>query len=300
MKLLIDCSNHLPFFSTSNAVYSMNTKILVCITSLLGCAAAVSAQSTIVSFTGNSQIMGNVALGGVDSLLVPGSSISPAAPDYTGQAFSGGVRATNTTVGTWQIESVIRGGPNMSAQNWISALTASTEGAAAKFHRGVIFFEQANFLEYNTLPGGVGLQSLAVAVTRSSGNPSRFGFVIQADGAYFLSEPVTYSQTSGTGFDPFFVNGHYLSIADAADATWLSFDPEVSYSAIGGAANPDLSRVTGVGIWFENERAGGSNLGLGFHVTGIEITAIPEPSTYAMLFGLFTLGFVAWRRRKTA
>ena len=32
----------------------------------------------------------------------------------------------------------------------------------------------------------------------------------------------------------------------------------------------------------------------------VSLTAIPEPSTYAALAGLFGLGFVAWRRRQTA
>ncbi|MCD8482534.1 MAG: PEP-CTERM sorting domain-containing protein [Verrucomicrobia bacterium] len=37
-------------------------------------------------------------------------------------------------------------------------------------------------------------------------------------------------------------------------------------------------------------------------VNDIELTTllytIPEPSTYAALFGLLALGFVAWRRRR--
>lgn len=31
-----------------------------------------------------------------------------------------------------------------------------------------------------------------------------------------------------------------------------------------------------------------------------DLTMVPEPSTYAALFGILALGFVAWRRRKTA
>ncbi|MCD8481503.1 MAG: PEP-CTERM sorting domain-containing protein [Verrucomicrobia bacterium] len=35
------------------------------------------------------------------------------------------------------------------------------------------------------------------------------------------------------------------------------------------------------------------------HVGGINnLTVIPEPSTYAAIFGLVMLGFVAWRRRR--
>lgn len=37
-----------------------------------------------------------------------------------------------------------------------------------------------------------------------------------------------------------------------------------------------------------------------FAVTGVSISAVPEPSTYAALAGLAALGFVAWRRRQRA
>ncbi|MEI2420194.1 hypothetical protein V6O07_07960, partial [Arthrospira platensis SPKY2] len=117
------------------------------------------------------------------------------------------------------MENIARGGPSMPAQTWISAITGATSGPDAKFHHGVIFFSQADFLNFSTESGGVGLQSLSVAVQRSSGNPSRFGFVIESGGSYFLSDPVTYNQTLGGGFNPLFVNGHFLSIEDAASAT---------------------------------------------------------------------------------
>ena len=37
-----------------------------------------------------------------------------------------------------------------------------------------------------------------------------------------------------------------------------------------------------------------------FTVNSLTISAIPEPSTYAALFGLAALGLVAWRRRRSA
>jgi len=33
------------------------------------------------------------------------------------------------------------------------------------------------------------------------------------------------------------------------------------------------------------------------HINAVELTAVPEPSTYALLFGIITLGAVAYRRR---
>jgi hypothetical protein len=276
----------------------MKNKLILSISTFLCLCAAATAQITIVNFGGSGMVDSNQGLDGNGSLLDPNTSISPAA-GYLGQTFYGGVVATNTTVGTWQIDNnVARGGAGMPVLDWVSAVTSSTViGAGTKFHRGIVFFQQSDFLAYNSLAGGVELTSLSVAVHRSSGNPSRFGFVIEADGAYFISNPVTYNQFSGTGFNANFTNGHYLNIADASAATWLAFDPEASLSVIGAVASPDLTKVTGVGVWFENERASNSDAGLGFHMTGIEVVAIPEPSTYAALFGVFALGLVMWRRR---
>ena len=70
--------------------------------------------------------------------------------------------------------------------------------------------------------------------------------------------------------------------------------------SLAGAASPDLNNVVGLGIWFDNVRAGDATSGMGFYVTDIQLTAIPEPRTYAALFGLLALGAVVWRRRKTA
>lgn len=266
----------------------------------LAAASVASAQLSIVSFGGAGMVSANQSLGGNGSLLDPNTAISPAS-GYTGQTFYGGVQAVNTSVTTWQIDNNTgRGGASMPALDWITATQATTvDGAGVKFHRGVVFFQQADFLNYSTQSGGVTLQSLSVAVTRTSGSPSRFGFVIEADGAYYLSNPVTYNQNSGTGFNANFTNGHWLNIADVTAASWQTFDPELSYLPTGIAATTiDFTKVTGVGVWFENERASNSTLGLGFHITGLEAVAIPEPSAYAALLGLGVLGLAVARRRR--
>jgi len=43
-----------------------------------------------------------------------------------------------------------------------------------------------------------------------------------------------------------------------------------------------------------------NNLVVSFDITSVAISAVPEPSTYAALLGLAALGFVGWRRRKSA
>ena len=51
---------------------------------------------------------------------------------------------------------------------------------------------------------------------------------------------------------------------------------------------------------FGNESAEGGSLGFSAYSATLNVTtaAVPEPSTYAMIFGAIALGFVAYRRRK--
>ncbi|MCC5807205.1 MAG: PEP-CTERM sorting domain-containing protein [Opitutales bacterium] len=268
-----------------------------------GCCLLATANATIIaSFGGSGMVSENQGLGG-NPTPDYSDAISPAS-GYTGQTFYGGVVPTNTTVDSWFISnSVARGGVGMPALDWISAETGSTtDGAGTKFHRGVVLFQQSDFLNYSTNPGGVTMDdtsSMQVAVQRSSGNPSRFGFVVQtSESDFYVGGITTYDQFSGTGFDPNFTNGHFLSISDPTSLDWFALNTTTHQQ--GASATVDFSSIIGVGVWFENERASNSAAGLGWHMTGIEITAIPEPTTYAALFGLLAIGFVLVRRRVRA
>ncbi|MCD8483748.1 MAG: PEP-CTERM sorting domain-containing protein [Verrucomicrobia bacterium] len=88
-------------------------------------------------------------------------------------------------------------------------------------------------------------------------------------------------------------------VAQTGSSVTLSASP----IAIGAGAGPTLEPS-----WVQAFPAGVYLLQLEFTGQGSQrnsigdfsMTAIPEPSTYAALFGLLALGFVAWRRRRKA
>ncbi|MCC5788013.1 MAG: PEP-CTERM sorting domain-containing protein [Opitutales bacterium] len=61
---------------------------------------------------------------------------------------------------------------------------------------------------------------------------------------------------------------------------------------------PDSSLQNGESLFirWNNNRAANNDGGMGFNE--INLTVIPEPSTYAAIFGLAALGMIVWRRRR--
>ncbi|MCC5789289.1 MAG: PEP-CTERM sorting domain-containing protein [Opitutales bacterium] len=51
-------------------------------------------------------------------------------------------------------------------------------------------------------------------------------------------------------------------------------------------------------VTFSNLDGSSGNAGHRVMVDNVQVTAIPEPSTYAAIFGLFALGMIVWHRRK--
>lgn len=252
-------------------------------------------QLIVVDFGGTNMVSQNQALGlGVD-LANP---ISPSS-GYNGQAFYGGITEINAPVAEWQISNDIQPHSGAPLGDWIRASRGATEGADAKFHHALIFFKQADFLNYGSLSGGVTLNEdtpMSFYAKRTSGNPSEIGFVLQTseqDNPFYIYTVEYNDSQQGGGA------GHLLSLSDPTSVQWQSYDPLAGLNSIGANATPDFTKVTGMGVWFENERAGNNNAGLTFHVTDIEFSAIPEPSTMSLVLASL-LGLLAARFRRRA
>jgi hypothetical protein len=254
---------------------------------------SLSAQSTIVSFSGTGLVTSNQNLGSKGSFVYDASTAISPASGYTGQTFYGSIASTNETTApltTWQIfNNLDIGGP----LDRIGISNGGTTSGAERSHYGLIMFQQADFLGgLNT--GTVSLNSttsLSYGVRRTGGNPSQAAFVIQNATGYFISSPTTLTNNQANGFDA-------VTLNDPTATSWLSYDPTTNISTIGGAATPVLDGITAVGLWFSNTRASDSSSFMGFYVQNIEFKAVPEPSAFALLAGALTLGVVMVRRRR--
>jgi hypothetical protein len=255
------------------------------------------AQVNVISYSGTGQVTSNMDLGGI-GLFDTNAPISPAT-DYAGPRFFGGVAtsdATNAPISEWRIFNDLFFGNIPLTSDWIGVATPSTLIGPAKHHYAFLHFRQADFADLSTLAGGVRLNadtSLSFRARRTGGNPSFARFVVETDAGFFVSSSTELTAGQANGVE-------LIVLADPTSTNWFAYDPDASLSVIGGAASPDLNNVVGLGIWFDNVRAGDATSGMGFYVTDIQLTAIPEPRTYAALFGLLALGAVVWRRRKTA
>ena len=97
-------------------------------------------------------------------------------------------------------------------------------------------------------------------------------------------------------------------IEDAAEAV-LSFNGGNSYDIFAGSAtettggSTDFHTITETFVAGQEitlSVSGSAAAGENFSLQAFTITpsAIPEPSTYALMFGVLALGFVIWRQRK--
>ena len=139
----------------------------------------------------------------------------------------------------------------------------------------------------------------------------------------FMEFTITNNSGSDISFDKFHVDllawrpnsstGFNLTVVSGGLTTGLAASGSLTH--IGGVALTqdqheefDLD-LTGLAdntlantesVVFRFETTGGTGSGSGHHtfVDNIAFTAVPEPSTYALLGGLFALSFVAMRRRK--
>jgi len=81
------------------------------------------------------------------------------------------------------------------------------------------------------------------------------------------------------------------------DLTWTAFTGFGITDTTGGAA-ADTDNIISVGAYFSSSIDAGGGNWTGAKLQYFEVTAIPEPGTYALLGGLLALGHVMVRRRR--
>lgn len=142
------------------------------------------------------------------------------------------------------------------------------------------------FFEASTT--GLTLDSLSITANRNSAATTQeFRWVVQLGSDYYSSEglavPDDFSQ---------------VVLSDPSTLDWFSYSPETdltSGSIAGTASTLDFTNLSGAGWYFYAQDGGRSNLR--FDVSEFTVTAVPEPSSFALLAGISALGWISLRRR---
>lgn len=274
----------------------MKIHILSILSLLLGSAAAVSGSITVVQFggdyvdanvnfsrgwTGTVGGVGTVAFDNSQPLLNLGGSANVYGAAYR-EVWSGG-NANLVNNDNWD-------GTNDILQ--LDGTVVNTDGNRP--FAAMFYWRKPDFLnggDATTLSIGTGSQLTFRASDGQAGGYNMHWLVQGGDGTFYLSQ-TGITLPGGNVFQTHTADGTtLLSLA------WVEFDPTSSIYMNPGSASavvPDFSDVIALGVYAHNAIYGGR---IQARVTQFEAVVIPEPSFYAALFGLLSMGMVIWRRR---
>ncbi|MCD8481976.1 MAG: PEP-CTERM sorting domain-containing protein [Verrucomicrobia bacterium] len=131
---------------------------------------------------------------------------------------------------------------------------------------------------------------------RTSGTQFEIGLSNRSNSA------VTYASDLLDAGSTYFLVGSY-DLENFTSELWLNpdsstFGSAVPTSTLSATGGTDLATISQFLIRGANGSPAMTMDELRIGSTWASVTPIPEPSTYAALFGLLALGFVAWRRRR--
>lgn len=245
------------------------------------------------TFTGDDALR-EIAFSDVTPVLAPSAS-------YTGPAIYGGHQwltfsATDAEVNTDILFRARDGGVNDLLQDYIQ----SNSGGLISAYNHVYMFQSAvSVLD----SGSTWTLNIASPFGTQDDNPSAFAqadgtgtrghWLVKDNGTYYISQ-VSLSHNDADLNVPHVLNGvdsTNWAVADFSGSYWNQATSTLTYNPVASFNNVEF-----VGFYTEND-ARVTNDGVGTRYDLFSVVQVPEPSTYALIFGALGLGFVFLRRR---
>ncbi len=203
---------------------------------------------------------------------------------YNWEAY--GVNGVDETANT-NNAGVSADGPGVGSFSNINSLPAVNSGVTGTTPTNdgrTFFFNNASFLAYTT----------EYAVDRSiftintiswdqRGTGPALSAAVQIGGSWYVSQALPNPNATGVW---------NTSVLDFGTATWSTLDFTAgSTLAIGSATALPSGNLTAFGFYAASGASGGTR------IDGFTITAVPEPSTYGIIFGVGLIALAVARRR---
>lgn len=281
--------------------------------------AAMNAETTIIDFGGSDAYVASspthVLFNGYttsgksfDLTTAFNPSASYSIPTGKSGVFYGGasIASTNGT-GQWNTTSGLTVRNNLTtpafgsedAIRFYPSWSTTVGDGSQKFYSAVVF-KKADFLNGMSTETVTFDSSSSYSATFALGSGyqtanCRFRIIVQDGSNWYISQAsgLTGGNTAQSATNVTF-----------ASRTWSSYDPFTSLSAIGATATPSFTNIGAVGFAFElsslQSANGGTNGGAwvnDFIVNGV--SAVPEPSSYAVIAGFLVLGGTTVTRRRS-